>query len=82
MKEHPGKELYQMINVIEMLMEDETFIPKFCKDCPAVSHIPGDVTCPADFEPFYNAGCVKSQAIAAIEAVAREFEAVTAEAVA
>jgi hypothetical protein len=81
MQKHPGKELYQMIDIIEALSTDETFSVAFCKNCPAISETPGDVTCPTDFEPFYNSGCVKSQEIDAIEAAVREAEIAIAEAV-
>jgi hypothetical protein len=65
-----------MIDIIEALSEDEDYMTRFCRDCPAGRD------CPADFEPFCNNGCVKTSEIERIEAAVTEAEAVMEEAVA
>jgi hypothetical protein len=68
-----------MIDIIEALSEDQEYMDRFCQDCPARRQIPATLEtpaediCPADFEPFYNEGCVRPAA-SIIKASVRDIE--------
>ena len=64
------------MNVIEHLSQDEEGMRKFCLNCRLGKN------CRAEWNPFYNYGCVRESDIKNIEEAADEFERVVKEAVA
>ena len=79
-----------MIDFIEELSCDETWMNKFCRGCKAVTvlrvqgnlRIADERNCPAEFNPFYNSGCVRKHEVEKIEAAVFNAESVIAKAVA